>query len=64
MKLSDYLTHHGLSLAQFGEQIGRSAQRVHEWKIGRKIPRAEALAAIERATKGKVTAVDFVEDKE
>jgi len=61
MKLSEYIAASGLSQTDFGKLIGRSPQRVHEWTTGRKIPRADALAAIERATGGRVTAVDFVD---
>ena len=63
MKLRDYLTSTDLTLSDFARVLGRPVQRVHEWASGRKIPSGTNLAAIERATGGRVTAVDFVGEK-
>lgn len=59
MTLDQYLRDQGLSLTAFAASIGRKPSQVHDWRSGRRTPRAEALADIQRATNGAVTAADF-----
>lgn len=63
MKLKTYLAAEHLSLADFARSIDRHPKRVQEWASGRKVPSGANLAAIQKATRGKVTALDFVEEK-
>lgn len=62
MRLSDWLEKNKLSDAAFGARCKPSMHRVEVWnyKTGRRIPRADKVAAIEEVTRGQVRAKDFV----
>lgn len=59
MTLSDYLEKKRITDAAFAATVGMSQSQVNRLKNGRSRPSWEAIAAIEKATKGKVTANDF-----
>ncbi|HQT89117.1 MAG TPA: helix-turn-helix transcriptional regulator [Acidiphilium sp.] len=59
MKLSDYLSSQNVRLSDFARQIDEPVSKVHDWKTGRRNPRLDVAAKIERATGGMVTASDF-----
>jgi DNA-binding transcriptional regulator YdaS (Cro superfamily) len=61
MKLADYLAKNGIKPAQFARLVGTSRQNVHRWLQGTAMPRVDQCWEIQRATKGNVTMVDFVE---
>lgn len=60
MTLSDWLEMTGTRVTDFAKAVGCSVSVAHDWKTGRRTPRAVALAAIQRVTHGRVTAVDFL----
>jgi transcriptional regulator with XRE-family HTH domain len=59
MKLSDYLSDHQLTDAEFAGQIGRDRTAVTRWRRGTTRPDWDALARILDVTDGAVTANDF-----
>ena len=58
MNLKDYIAAHSLSLADFGELLDPpvSEHAVRKWVYGQRTPDPENALAIERATKGIVSA--------
>lgn len=60
MKLADYLSKHGLTHADFASKIGASQADVSRYISGARTPRPARMALITLATKGKVTANDFI----
>ena len=58
MKLRDWLELNKLSTYQFAEAIDFTQAAVSKWCNGT-IPRVKPMQAIEKATKGAVTAADF-----
>jgi hypothetical protein len=57
MKNDALITHistPGLSLARFGEKIGRAGATVHRYAHGHRIPDPETMIAIEAASDGAV----------
>ncbi len=62
MKLDTYLREHGLTSVQFGKMSGiGSKQTVHKYRHGLRFPSPENLRRIREATRGAVTAEDFVD---
>jgi transcriptional regulator with XRE-family HTH domain len=62
MKLDSYLRERGLTSVQFAEMSGiASKQAVHKYRHGLRFPTPENLRRIREATKGAVTADDFVD---
>lgn len=61
MKLDDYLKRHDLTEAEFGAMIGISQPQVNRLRRGIRWPNRETAKAIAAATKGRVTADDFME---
>ncbi len=59
MKLAVYMLERGLRLTEMSRRLGISPSRLHDYKTGRRIPRAALLARIEAETDGKVRAADF-----
>ena len=59
MLLSTYLSQHKLNFTEFGGRIGVSQAAVSRYANGLRIPRPAHMRAIERETKGLVTANDF-----
>ncbi len=59
MNLERYLAESEIPLVKFAREVGYPISTVHDWKTGRRKPRAEALAAIQRVTGGKVLPADF-----
>ena len=62
MTLDRYLTDNNLSNAAFGVLIGVSGEAVRRYRNGTRWPDRETLLAIEKATRGRVTANDFVRE--
>jgi DNA-binding transcriptional regulator YdaS (Cro superfamily) len=60
MKLSDFLTNAGMTDVEFAARIGRASSTVNRWRHERTRPEWDAIVQIERATKGAVTANDFI----
>jgi DNA-binding transcriptional regulator YdaS (Cro superfamily) len=60
MKLAEYLSSSGTRLTAFAKEVGVSVSVAHDWKTGRRTPRAASLAIIEKVTGGSVAANDFV----
>jgi transcriptional regulator with XRE-family HTH domain len=63
MKLSDYLKKEGLSDAEFARQLGVGRSSIGRYAAGKRKPRWEVLARIAKVTRGKVTALDFMDDR-
>ena len=61
MLLSEWLDRHGITNEDFAQAIGRHRTDVYRYKRGQHMPRAEIIAAIERETRGAVTATDLYE---
>lgn len=59
MKLSDYLKRHKIDRQHFAAEIGVDRVSVYRWETGKAFP-IRHLQKIIAATKGKVTANDFV----
>lgn len=60
MQLSEYLKSTGISVAEFGLQIGaKSRANVYRYLKGVHIPEPKVMKKIVVATQGKVTANDF-----
>lgn len=63
MHLNDWLSNKtDLTNAEFAEAIGVSRQALWRYRLGERIPRPDVLTKIKRATKGAVTANDFVSE--
>lgn len=60
MKLSDFLSEHKLSHAEFGRKIERSAAAVSRYVSGSRIPRPDDMVKIIDVTGGAVTPNDFL----
>lgn len=60
MKLSDFLSEHQISQADFANRIGATQAAVSRYLDGKRMPRRYHLARIKEATGGSVTADDFV----
>lgn len=58
MKLSQFLSDHKMSVAEFATRIGVRRQAVHRYQQGR-IPDRETMEMIIRETNGTVTPNDF-----
>jgi predicted transcriptional regulator len=58
MTLSDYLTRHSISRQEFAKTIGVSSEAVRRY-MGTRVPTAEIMREIIKATNGEVTANDF-----
>jgi transcriptional regulator with XRE-family HTH domain len=62
MKLDDYLREHGLTSAEFAKLSGiMGKQSVHHYRHGLRFPTPANLRRIHDATKGAVTANDFLD---
>ena len=59
MKLKDYLRANGIKSEDFAKSLDVSHGGVLKWVTGERFPRPYALAKIENATDGQVTANDF-----
>jgi DNA-binding transcriptional regulator YdaS (Cro superfamily) len=60
MTLSEFMKANALDDAAMAEKVGASAGAVKKWKYGERTPRPQQIARITVATKGAVTALDFV----
>ncbi|MBC9176792.1 helix-turn-helix domain-containing protein [Pseudoroseomonas ludipueritiae] len=60
MTLLDYRKANGLTLAALAKKLGSPVSTVHSWECLRRRPDWKAVARIEAATSGQVTASDFV----
>lgn len=59
MTLDAYLKKKGLSSVAFAEKTGLHRVEVWNYRTGRRQPRSDKLALIEKATRGSVRAKDF-----
>lgn len=59
MTLAQWLKESGWSMRRLARELGVDASAVSRWLRGGREPKARALAAIERLTEGKVTALSF-----
>lgn len=60
MTLDAWISTARISNAKFADAIGVSRQAVSRYRLGERIPRPKVIKKIEAATKGRVTANDFV----
>ena len=60
MKLAEYLSKNDLTHAKFASMIGATQAAVSRYASGKRTPRPGQMALIAKATKGKVTANDFM----
>lgn len=60
MKLRDWRKRECMTQAQAANRIGVSVTTISRWEAGEVVPRQQQLAAIRKATRGAVGAVDFV----
>ncbi len=61
MKLSTYMSEHGLDDEAMAARIGGcSPSAVKKWKYGERLPRSDALRRIAEVTDGAVTANDLL----
>ncbi|RMF02468.1 MAG: XRE family transcriptional regulator [Alphaproteobacteria bacterium] len=61
MNLAEYMRRNGINDEQLAARVGRARTTVMRWRRGVTRPDWAAVAALERATGGAVTASDFVE---
>jgi len=61
--LTKYRKEHGLTLEGFANLVGSTKPQVWKWERGA-FPRPEGLVKIQKATKGKITANDFMPQNE
>lgn len=61
MKLHEFMKTANLSDAALAEQVSRDRSTVTRWRNGKSRPDYDALVALAKITKGKVTAADFLE---
>ena len=59
MILKDYLAQKNMKLSDFAAQAGLEVSTASRAKNGRVLPSRATIEAIDKATGGKVTAVDF-----
>ena len=60
MTLSEFLDQHKMTDAQFAALVDRDRSTVTRWRNGATRPDWRALDAIAEATRGKVSALDFI----
>ena len=60
MKLSEWLHAENLTLVEFAKQVGATHSTVSRWCRGEIFPQTDKLVAIRTATKGAVSADDFM----
>jgi predicted transcriptional regulator len=60
MTLREYLADQGLTEGAFAEMLGISQAAVNRYVNGDRTPKQPIMRAIMRATKGEVTANDFM----
>lgn len=60
MKLSDYMQTVKLKDDEIAQLVGRERSTVTRWRLGKTRPDWDAIEALERVTKGAVTARDFM----
>jgi transcriptional regulator with XRE-family HTH domain len=59
MTLKQYLTDNGISLTQFGYNVGVSEHAVRKWIYGQRRPDLEMMLKIEESTSGNVAVADW-----
>lgn len=62
MTLAEYLEKNKLSDEDFAQRIGAHRTEIWNYRTGRRMPKADKVAAIEEATGGEVRAKDFISD--
>lgn len=61
MNLAVWLATQKVPLTDFAARVKAPISTVHDWKSGRRTPRAASIAKIEVITEGAVTLADFIE---
>lgn len=61
MKLSDYLTDRGMTVAEFATRVGVTPEAVRMWNSGNRQPNSSTMRKILKATGGRVQPNDFFE---
>lgn len=61
MTLDEYMKAKRLTDSDVASQVNRDRSTVTRWRLGRTRPDFDALIALEKMTKGKVSARDFAE---
>lgn len=59
MKLNDYLKKHKIRRADFAADLNVTPEAVRLWTLDRRMPKPDMMRLIGKATKGKVTPMDF-----
>lgn len=62
MRLTDYLSTHGISIGEFATEVGVNQTTIYRFINGSRRPSWDAMAAIYKATKGAVSAEDWLHD--
>jgi len=61
-RLGQYIKRMGISMAEFGSQLGVTRETVRAWCAMEYLPSLRRVSEIERLTSGAVTARSFYED--
>ena len=61
MTLREYLTRSDTTISEFARQIGVGRMTVHRWVKAQRYPRPDMMDRIMGATRGNVTALDFLQ---
>ena len=59
MKLDAYFAERRGRLTELADELGIPVSTLHGWASGRRRPNIDAAMAVQRATRGKVTAADL-----
>ena len=59
MQLRRWLDNRDITVADFAARIGVTAQAVHRYVAGERVPRRDVMERIKRATRGAVQPNDF-----
>ncbi len=59
MLMTDFLKEADKSDAKAADELGYTPECVRLWRTGKRMPRPDAMARIERWSNGKITAADF-----
>ncbi len=64
MTLAEFMKTEGLTDVDIAERVNRDRSNVLRWRNGTTRPDFDALVAIEKISKGRVTALDFAQAAE
>ena len=60
MRLADYLTKKKISQSELARRLGIKQSTISKWVLGKRRPGWVVLARVEKLTRGRVTARDFM----